>query len=133
LQRIGGERVQIMGLTQRLPYLVATVSPHPLMTSLLPPKRAVPQVTKSMPVIGGQCNASSATRVVVEPLPSDEVTMSWHLAQRMQVDDDRKQAWLTAMSATQRLRSMIVSLRAEARTLPLTTPRVSTGEQWSWN
>ena len=50
----------------------------------------------------------------------------------MQVDNDRKQEWLT-MVATQRLRSMIVALRAEARTLPLTTPRAPVGEQWSWN
>ena len=131
LQCVGGERVQIVGLTQRLPYLVATVTPIP---------DAVTPATKAAAMALHEVYArywravqrTSAAPVVVDPLPSDEVAMSWHLAQRIQVDNDRKQE-LLRMSTTQRLRSMIVSLRAEARTLPLTTPRAPAGEQWSWN
>jgi hypothetical protein len=32
-----------------------------------------------------------------------------------------------------RLNALIVALRAETRTLPLTTPRAPAGAQWSWN
>jgi Lon protease-like protein len=131
LQCAGSERVQIVGLTQRLPYLVATVTPIP--DDVTPATKAAAMALHEVYARYWRAvQRTSATPVVVEPLPSDEVAMSWHLAQRIQVDNDRKQELLT-MSTTQRLRSMIVSLRAEARTLPLTTPRAPAGEQWSWN
>ncbi len=131
LQCVGGERVQIVGLTQRLPYLVATVTP--IVDAITPATKAAAMAMHEVYARYWRAVQRTTTQqVAVESLPSDEVALSWYLAHRMQVDNDRKQAWLT-MTATQRLRSMIVALRAEARTLPLTTPRTPVGEQWSWN
>jgi Lon protease-like protein len=131
LQCEGGERVQIVGLTQRLPYLEATVVP--LRDAVTPATKAAAMALHEVYARYWRAvQRTSTQQVAVESLPSDEIELSWHLAQRMQVDNDRKQEWLT-MVATQRLRSMIVALRAEARTLPLTTPRAPAGEQWSWN
>lgn len=131
LQCEGDARVQIVGLTQRLPYLVATVAA--IADAVTPATKAAALALHEVYARYWRAMQRASTEyLAVDPLPSDEIELSWQLAQRMQVDNDRKQEWLT-MSATQRLRSMIAALRAEACTLPLTAPRAPVGEQWSWN
>jgi hypothetical protein len=79
--------------------------------------------------------AATGVEPDVESLPDDVVAMSYQLAHRLQVTNERKQRWLEVDVQT-RVRDMIAMLRAEIELLPRlggeSSPS-SSNVPWSWN
>lgn len=71
----------------------------------------------------------------VEQLPGDDVAMTYYLAHRMQVTNERKQHWLEVDYAT-RVREIATMLHAEMSLLPRPDTPLPPREgawPWSWN
>ncbi|MEY2844993.1 MAG: hypothetical protein RL076_539 [Chloroflexota bacterium] len=131
LQCHGGRRIQITGLTQRAPYLVATARSIP--DTHTPAAKAAAFALRQMHERYWRAMQRASQQPADAPtLVEDDIALSWQLAQLMQVDNERKQLWLES-SAAQRLRSMIIALRAERNTLPLVAPPTPFRVPWSWN
>jgi hypothetical protein len=70
-----------------------------------------------------------------EKLPEDVIAMTYHLAHRLQVTNERKQHWLEIDVAT-RIREMTAMLRSEIELLPHPSgdnPSSQSNLPWSWN
>ncbi len=131
---IGQKRFRIAEMVQILPYLVGTVT---LLDDESDTDTATLDATlRTTYTEYWQAIVShTGTAVEVEELPDDTLTMSYVLASRLQVSNERKQHWLET-SLRRRLREMIEAMRAELAMLPrgaslppsdgFTTP-------WSWN
>ncbi len=131
LQCRGGRRIQITGLTQRMPYLIANARSMP--DTLSAATRAAAFALRQMHARYWRAvQRASQQDIAVPELSDDDVALSWQLAHLMHVDTARKQLWLES-SAPQRLRSMTVALRAERNTLPLHAPPTAFQVPWSWN
>lgn len=116
LTAVGRERFTIRQITQRLPYLVASVQ--------VLEEEVAPGVTKAAEELRAMYlrywkAVEVATGVPVEPdeLPSDPATMAYQLADRLQVPLMRKQHWLEAPLLA-RLYEMASDLRAELALMP---------------
>lgn len=81
--------------------------------------------------------AATGVQNKVEPLPEDSIAMTYHLAHRLQVTNERKQHWLETDAYT-RAREIANVLRAELGLLPRSskvrlTESGTTSWPWSWN
>jgi len=131
MQCRGGRRFQITGLTQRMPYLIASARNIPDTPSAA--TRAAAFALRQMHERYWRAvQRASRQDIAVPVLSADDVVLSWQMAHLMHVDPARKQLWLES-SAPQRLRSMTVALRAERNTLPLHAPPTAFQVPWSWN
>ncbi len=79
--------------------------------------------------------AATGVQNEIEKLPQDVIAMSYNLAHRLQVTNERKQRWLEVNAAT-RVNEIISMLRAEIDLLPHTGgkhPPSQSNLPWSWN
>jgi Lon protease-like protein len=131
---IGQRRFRIQYMLQTLPYLVASVA-------MLPDEsdagltRSNERLRAAHEEYWNAIKAATGSAPDVEALPSDIVAMSYHLAHRLQVSNDRKQHWLE-VSVAQRMREITAMLRAEIALLPRPGDERTSGPSnlpWSWN
>lgn len=130
----GQRRFRVHYPVQREPYLVASVS-------LLPEEpgrnhvEAAQELRSVHETYWHAIVGATGMQSNVEKLPEDMVAMSYHLAHRLQVTNERKQHWLETDMAT-RLREMTAMLRAEIELLPHpggTSSSEQSNIPWSWN
>lgn len=131
---IGQRRFRVQYLLHRVPYLVASVVTLPEESGV-----GLSQSAHELRAVHDTYwqAIASATGVQneVEKLPQDVVAMTYHLAHRLQVTNERKQHWLEVDVAT-RIREITAMLRAEIELLPRAegdSPAGQTGAPWSWN
>jgi hypothetical protein len=131
---IGQRRFRIQYMLQTLPYLVASVA-------MLPEENSaeLTQASQRLRSIHDEywqaIKAATGSTPEVEALPPDAVAMSYHLAHRLQVSNERKQHWLEVAGA-QRVREIATMLRAEIALLPRPGDERTSGPNnipWSWN
>lgn len=127
----GARRIQITGLHQRAPFLVAQAQVLNDVSTAAS-KAAAFALRQMYARYWHAIQRTSQHKVSIPALPDGDIELSWHLAHAMQVEDERKQYWLE-MSVVQRLRSMIGPLRAERNSLPLQVPTTPFQRPWSWN
>lgn len=131
---VGQQRFRIRSIVQQIPYLTATVA---LLNET--PSHQTSLMAHEVRRIHAQYwqAVAAATGVAqeAEELPDDNLELSYHLAYRLQVTNERKQRWL-ASDATMRLREIAAMLRAEIDLLPRSQrndlSRIS-DLPWSWN
>ena len=128
LTAVGGQRFRVEQLVQRVPYLIGAITTLP---DQLGPRTAVAardlRVTYERYWQG--IAAATGSQVEVEELPQDVTAMTYQLADRLQVNSQRKQRWLEVEVAT-RLREMTDVLRTELALLPRPGTSRDAGE-WS--
>lgn len=131
---VGQRRFRMQYALQRTPYMIASV--------VLLPEETTPNV----PDIAQELRATyerywravaqaTGFQAKAEKLPEDVVTMTYQLADRLQVTNERKQRWLEADVAT-RVREITAALRAEMGLLPHTekdSPPGNWNGPGSWN
>jgi Lon protease-like protein len=131
---IGQRRFRIQYMLQTMPYLVASVA-------MLPEESGaeLAQASERLRAIHDEywqaVRAATGSTPDVETLPPDIVAMSYHLAHRLQVPNERKQHWLE-VTVTQRVREISTLLRAEIALLPRPGDDRESGPNnipWSWN
>lgn len=131
LTATGQGRFRVQYVLQHAPYIVASVVE-------LPEER--PEAAAALADELRQIHdrywlaVAAATGAPIKPeeLPGDPAQLSYQLADRLQVDAERKQAWLEADLLT-RLREITADLRAELALLPPAGKRNDgkDGEGWS--
>ncbi|MFO7169934.1 MAG: LON peptidase substrate-binding domain-containing protein [Chloroflexota bacterium] len=129
---VGQRRFRIQHITQRQPYLVAAVSylPESLSESAA---AAAAELRALYDRYWELLSIATGQRYEPEALPEDPLELTYALAQRLNVDNDRKQRWLEADAET-RISELLALLRAELALLPGSGPRdVGFGRPWSWN
>ncbi len=134
ISTVGQRRFRIQYTLQMLPYVVASVVilPEESDEGLMDVSRVLRQTydTYWKAVV-----AATGVQSEVETLSDEVVSMTYQLAHRLQVPNERKQHWLETDVAT-RVREITAALRAEIRLLPRfgdnDAPRQS-GVPWSWN
>jgi hypothetical protein len=131
---IGQQRFQIRDTIQRVPYLVTSVSFLPeddeiVLNEYVSELRVIyDQYWRSVAVATG-------SQSQVDQLPDDVIAMTYALAHRMQVTNDRKQHWLETDIHT-RIQEITAMLQAEMSLLPRPGSHLVPGETtwpWSWN
>jgi uncharacterized protein len=124
----GSQRFRMQYVVQRVPYLIASVVALPDEESP-PVALAARDLRATYERYWQGVAAATGTNIEMEELPVDVVTMTYQLADRMQVNNVRKQRWLESDVAT-RLREMTSILRTELALLPRPgNPRE--GDEWS--
>lgn len=131
---IGQQRFRVQQMIQQSPYIVATVA-------LLPEEgeAGLTEWAQELRTVHTRyweaVTVATGVQSEVEKLPPDAVAMSYYLAHRLQVANERKQHWLEVNTAT-RLREITTMLRAEIDLLPRPDSRMPPGQSnlpWSWN
>jgi len=128
LTATGETRFRIQYVLQHAPYLVASVVELPEER----PAAADPLAAELRQLYDRYWQAVAAATgapVEAEELPGDPAGIAYQLADRLQVDAERKQAWLEADLLT-RLREISAELRAELALLPSAGKRKGR-EGWS--
>ncbi|MCU0495069.1 MAG: LON peptidase substrate-binding domain-containing protein [Chloroflexaceae bacterium] len=116
ISAVGQRRFRLQYVLQRTPYLTASVA-------LLPEESVADVVEQAKELrtlyerFGQAIVAATGVQAEIEDLPPDIVTMSYHLAHRLDVTNEMKQRWLEADVAT-RLREISALLRSELALLP---------------
>lgn len=130
----GQRRFRVQYLLHRVPYLVASVVLLPEESGL-----GLAQAAQELRTVHDRYWQALATATgvknEVEKLPQDVVAMTYHLAHRLQVTNERKQRWLEVDVAT-RMREITAMLQAEIALLPYSegdSPLEQAGAPWSWN
>jgi hypothetical protein len=130
----GQRRFRVQYVIQREPYIVASVA-------MLPEENSTRYVDVAQELrhvhdrYWQAVTTATGTRNEGEKLPEDVIAMTYHLAQRLQVTNERKQHWLEIDLAT-RIREMTAMLRAEIELLPHPSgdsPSSQSNLPWSWN
>lgn len=116
LSTVGKRRFRIQYLLQSIPYLVGSVAflsddPSPQLDSDANDLRAMYERYWQAMADATGVQASGET------LPDDALSLSYHLADRLQVSNERKQRWLE-MDTHTRLRDILTVLRTEVDLLP---------------
>ncbi|HEU4328201.1 MAG TPA: LON peptidase substrate-binding domain-containing protein [Roseiflexaceae bacterium] len=116
----GQRRFRVQYLTQRAPYLIASVTYLPEDSCGVAPEAA----EELRELYSRYWNALSASTGYPrdsehEAPPASTVDLTYWMANRLQVDSPRKQRWLEADIGT-RLREMAAALRGELTLLPAT-------------
>ncbi len=125
---VGQRRFRVQYALQRVPYIIASVV-------LLPEETGTEVVAaaKELRTIYERywqaVAAATGFQPQVEKLPEDVVAMTYQLADRLQIDTERKQRWLEADVAT-RVREIVAALRTEMLLLPRADRSDSPG---GWN
>jgi uncharacterized protein len=116
LNALGVQRFRIMQITQRAPYLIASVMP-------LPEERG-PQVEAAASELRAAygrywqaVSIASGSPVEIEDLPEQPEAMAYQLADRFHISYDQKQRWLETELA-ERLRGLAAELLNELAILP---------------
>ncbi|MCG8353867.1 MAG: LON peptidase substrate-binding domain-containing protein [Chloroflexales bacterium] len=125
---VGQRRFRVQYALQRVPYMIASVA--------LLPEESVAEVAspaQELRTIYERYWQAIATATGFpakgEDLPHDVVAMTYQLADRLQVTNERKQRWLEA-DVTTRVREITAVLRAELSLLPQT---YKGGQEEDWN
>jgi uncharacterized protein len=128
LTAVGGQRFRVEQFVQRAPYLIGAITPLP---DQLGPNTAIAarDLRLTYERYWQGIAAATGSQAEVEELPQDVVAMTYQLAERLQVNSQRKQRWLEAEVAT-RLREMTDVLRTELALLPRPGTSRDAGE-WS--
>ncbi|MCS6937791.1 MAG: LON peptidase substrate-binding domain-containing protein [Roseiflexaceae bacterium] len=127
---VGQRRFRVQYIMQHQPYIVASVTQLAEDTSTLSSvvvtelRQTYERYWKTMTRVTGR-------KYDYEELPVDAVELSYWLAHRLYVDNQRKQRWLESDVAT-RLREMTGMLKMEIAMLPRTGHRRS-GDAWPWS
>lgn len=125
---VGQRRFRIQYHLQRVPYFIASVAllPEESGTEVTEPARDLQTLYDRY---WQSVVAATGVQLQAEQLPTDVVAMTYHLADRLQVPNGRKQRWLEADVAT-RVREISAVLRNELTLLPKTN---RTAQPDSWN
>lgn len=113
---VGQQRFRLNQITQHVPYLMGDVT-------LLPDEHDQPAgpAADELRLIHDQywqaVTAATGVPHEVESLPGDAISLSHHLAHRLQVPNERKQRWLEVDVRT-RVREISSMLRSEISLLP---------------
>jgi Lon protease-like protein len=128
LTAVGGQRFRVEQFEQRVPYLIGAITPLP---EQLGPNTALAarDLRLTYERYWQGIAAATGSQAEVEELPQDVVAMTYQLAERLQVNSQRKQRWLEVEVAT-RLREMTDVLRTELALLPRPGTSRDAGE-WS--
>lgn len=128
LTAVGAQRFRIQSIIQQVPYLIASVT---TLSDEFSPRATLAardlRVTYERYWQG--IALATGLKAEIEDLPPDVVTMTYHLADRLQVTNERKQHWLEA-DVTARLREMTAVLRTELALMPRPGPGHQSDE-WS--
>jgi Lon protease-like protein len=130
---VGQQRFRVNETVKQVPYMIGNVE-------LLPDEQEVePKWVQELQAVydlyWDAISTATGFQNSSETLPDDPIAMTYHLAHRMQVTNERKQRWLEVDAAT-RAREISMMLRAEIALLPRPSHRPSTDEgewSWSWN
>jgi uncharacterized protein len=124
----GGQRFRLQYFIQRVPYIIASVATLP--DEQNPPvAMAARDLRTTYERYWQGVAAATGSNIEMEELPINVVNMTYQLADRMQVNNARKQRWLEVDVET-RLREMTSILRTELALLPRPgNPRE--GDEWS--
>jgi uncharacterized protein len=116
LVAVGQKRFRIQYLAQRRPYMVASVAYLP--DSASPDSVAVAgELRKLYERYWSALGAATGEQPPSETLPDGVVELTYWMANRLQVDNGRKQRWLE-VDADTRLREIAAALRNELSMLP---------------
>jgi Lon protease-like protein len=130
---IGQRRFRIQYVLQSFPYMVASVAmlPEESGAGLFQMSERLREIYDEYWRVVAQ---ATGMQPEVEALPQDVVAMSYHLAHRMQVPNERKQHWLETTVAA-RMREITSALQAEIDLLPRGGggPLGTSNIPWSWN
>jgi hypothetical protein len=131
---VGQQRFRLEETIQSMPYMVGAIS-------LLPDdsNSGLAAVSEELRTIYQHywqaMRAATGVQHEVEELPAETIALSYHLAHRLQVTNERKQHWLETDTTT-RMREIRDMLRAEIRLLPGgsgSNLSSSSSSPWSWN
>jgi uncharacterized protein len=122
LSAVGQRRFRIQYISQRQPYMLASVA-------YLPEEAGGPEVAEQAVQLRALYERYWATLAAVtghrrapEALPESAIDLTYWMAQRLQVDNVHKQRWLEADVAT-RLREMAAAIRSELQLMPVVSGR----------
>ncbi len=131
---VGQRRFRVQEAIQRAPYFIATIELLPE-ESGLPLTPAARQLRSTYDDYWRSVASATGTQDQTEELPTDDVSMAYQLAHRMQVTTERKQRWLEVDFLT-RTQEIITMLQAEMSLLPRRVdgdPDSGMSWPWSWN
>lgn len=132
LVALGQRRFRVQYIMQHQPYIVASVTQLAEDTSTLS-NSVITELRQTYERYWMTMIRVTGRDYDYEKLPVDAVELSYWLAHRLHVDNQRKQRWLESDVAT-RLREMTGMLKMEIAMLPRTGRRRSGGVwTWSWN
>ncbi len=120
---VGQRRFRIQYALQRLPYMVASVV-------LLPEEgssealKVAQDLRDSYERFWQSLAAATGFTVKPEELPHDLIEMTYHLADKLQVDNERKQRWLES-NVVVRVSDMLAALQQDLALLPSPGRRMS--------
>lgn len=127
---IGLKRFRVQYALQNSPYLTAFVKVLP--EDMYEPMQESHQLRATYDRYWQAVALATGTRSQVEKLPDDVVAMTYHLAHRMQVTNERKQRWLET-DVTTRMREIASMLRSEMALLPPPGNQEQPDENWPWS
>lgn len=129
---LGQRRFRVQYIIQHQPYIVASVTQLAEETSTLSPTM-ISELRQVYEQYWATITRVTGREYDYEELPVDAVELSYWLAHRFRVDNQRKQRWLESDVAT-RLREMTSMLKMEMAMLPRAGYSRSDGAwPWSWN
>lgn len=129
---VGQRRFRVQYIIQHQPYIIASVTQLAEDTSTLS-SAEITKVRQTYERYWATMTRVTGREYEYEELPVDAVELSYWLAHRLHVDNQRKQRWLESDVAT-RLREAIGMLNVEIAMLPRTGyQRDSDVWPWSWN
>lgn len=134
LAAVGQRRFRVQYALQRQPYMITSVVmlPEEGGAEVAP---AVQELRATYDRYWHAVTAATGSQYQAEELSDDVIEMTYQLAHRLQVSNERKQRWLEADVAT-RVREISAALRAEMLLLPNSGGDSMSG-QWSglgsWN
>jgi Lon protease-like protein len=130
---VGRERFRIQYVLQRAPYIIASVAYLPE-ESAPGAEAAAAELRATYDRYWQAVAAATGVPAQPEDLPEDPIALGYHLADRLQVAQARKQHWLEVGPVT-RLREIAADMRTELALMP--TGKRKTGEGftggWSLN
>ncbi|NJP05044.1 MAG: peptidase S16 [Chloroflexaceae bacterium] len=131
---VGQQRFRVTHSTQYKPYMMAHVE---LLQDNVQARHMalIPRLQKVYDTYWQAVAAATGVQQEVEELPLDGIDLTYHLAHRLHVSNERKQHWLESDTVT-RIHEMMILLRAEIALLPQGNGHYR-GDQinwpWSWN
>ncbi len=127
----GLKRFRVQYALQHYPYLTAFVNVLP--EDINEPIQKSHQLRATYDRYWQAVARATGTRNQAEKLPDDVVAMTYHLAHRMHVTNERKQRWLET-DVTTRMREIASMLRSEMALLPpLGSQEQPENETWPWS
>jgi uncharacterized protein len=129
---VGQHRFRVHEALQRAPYFIATIEllPEEQGARLGPIAR---QLRHTYDNYWRSVASATGTHDQAEDLPTDDVSMAYQLAHRMQVTTERKQRWLEVDFFT-RTNEIMTMLQAEMSLLPRRgNDDAASGMRWPWS